>query len=269
MQRLVLGADGADRDVRAVLELPGDYILRRVGADGEPGQFVLGGLWVVQDHPGVERDEVIGGGEQRVDVDFLDPRLLGHELAEADHDFFERGEVHRLAAAHAFERVIDLGALHHAAGQGGVERGQGEGLVLEHLDELAAHAEEEHRAELRVDAAAQDDLVAVGQLDHLLHGHALEVLGARLLGDRRLDVVEGVADLRLVLEVQLHAAHVGLVGDGLGVELEHDGEADFARPASTACGFGLGDLGDDGRDAVSRRAVPWIRPRSGSCGPPS
>ena len=63
--------------------------------------------------------------------------------------------------------------------------GRAEGLVLEHLDELAAHAEQEHRAELRVNAAAQDDLVAVAQLDHLLDGDALEVLRALLLGARR------------------------------------------------------------------------------------
>ena len=63
--------------------------------------------------------------------------------------------------------------------------GSDEGLVLEHLDELAAHAEQEHRPELRVNAAAEDDLVAVAQLDHLLDGDALEMLGALLLGDRR------------------------------------------------------------------------------------
>ena len=149
---------------------------------------------------------------------------------------------------------VDLGALHHAAGQGGVERRQGQGLVLEDFDQLAAHAEQQHRPELRVDAAAQDDLVAVGQLDHLLHGDALEVLGALLLGHRGLDVVEGLAHVGLVLEVQLHAADVGLVGDGLGVELQHDGEADLLGQLGGG-GLGLGDLGDDRGDAVAAQQV--------------
>ena len=82
----------------------------------------------MQDDAGVEGDEVIAGGKERVDVNFLDPALFGDELAEADHELFEGGEVHRLAAAHAFEGVVNLGALHHAPGQGGVEGRQGQGL---------------------------------------------------------------------------------------------------------------------------------------------
>ena len=229
--------------LRAVLHLPAGGVLGRVGPDGQLGQLVLGRLRVVQDDAGVERDQVVAGGKQRVDVDLLDPALFGDELAEADHELLQGGEVHRLAPAHAFEGVVDLGALHHAPGQGGVERRQGQGLVLEHLHELAAHAEQQHRPKLRVNAAAQDDLVAVGQLDHLLHRDALEVLGALLLGHGGLDVVEGLAHIGFVLEVQLDAADVGLVGDGLGVELQHDREPDLLRQLGGG-GFGLGDLGD-------------------------
>ena len=127
-------------------------VLRRVGADGELGQILrLGDVRVVQHDAGVEGDQAVRRSEQRVDVDLLDPALLDDELAEADQQLLERGEVHRLAAADAFEGLVDLGLLHHAAGQRGVERRQGEGAVLEDLDELAAGAEQEHRAELRVD----------------------------------------------------------------------------------------------------------------------
>ena len=45
--------------------------------------------------------------------------------------------------------------------QRGVQRRQGQRAVVEDLDELAAGAEQQHRAELRVDAAADDQLVAV------------------------------------------------------------------------------------------------------------
>ena len=59
------------------------------------------------------------------------------------------------------QRGEDPGLLHHPPRQGGVERRQGQRAVLEDLDELAAGAEEQHRAELRVEAAADDQLVAV------------------------------------------------------------------------------------------------------------
>ena len=45
-------------------------------------------------------------------------------------------------------------------------------------------AEQQHRAELRIEAAAEDELVAV-ELDHRLDGDALEVLGAGLLASPR------------------------------------------------------------------------------------
>ena len=67
-----------------------------------------------------------------------------------------------------------MGLLHHAAGERGIERRQAEGAVLENFDELAAGAEEQHGAELRVGAAADDELVAV-ELDHGLDGDAQEV----------------------------------------------------------------------------------------------
>ena len=131
----------------------------------------------------IERQQPLRRRQQRVDVDLLDPRLLDHQLAEAHQQLFQRREVHRLAAAHALQRREDLGLLHHAPGQRGVQRRQRQRAVLEDFDQLAAGAEQQHRAELRVEAAAEDQLVAV-ELDHRLHGDALEVLGAGLLGDR-------------------------------------------------------------------------------------
>ena len=74
---------------------------------------------------------------------------------------FERGQVHRLAAAHALQRLVDLGLLHHPARQRGVQRRQRQRAVLEDLDQLSAGAEQQHRAELRIEAAADDQLVAV------------------------------------------------------------------------------------------------------------
>ena len=115
----------------------------------------------MHDHPRVQRQQPLRRGEQRVDVDLLDPALLDDQVAEPDQELLERGQVHRRAAAHALERREDLGLLHHPPRQRGVERRQAQRAILEDLDELAAGAEEQHRAELRVEAAADDQLVAV------------------------------------------------------------------------------------------------------------
>ena len=65
--------------------------------------------------------------------------------------------------------------------------GSAEGAVLEELDELAAHPEQEHRPELRIDRRAEDQLVA-GPVHHRLDRHALEVLGApSSVTDARID----------------------------------------------------------------------------------
>ncbi len=109
---------------------------------------------------------------------------------------FERGQVHGLAAAHTLEGGVDLGPFHHAAGQGGGQRRQAQGAVLEDLHQLAAQAEEQHRAELRIDAAAQDQLVAF-DLGHRLDGDAQEMSRPGLFGDRLLDVMYRLCARRL------------------------------------------------------------------------
>ena len=54
--------------------------------------------------------------------------------------------------------------------------------VLIHLHQLVHRPEQQDRAELRVDAAAEDQLVAVGR-DHGLHRHATENVRAGLLAN--------------------------------------------------------------------------------------
>ena len=53
-------------------------------------------------------------------------------------------------SAHAVERPGDLRLLDEVSGEGHVERRQRERAVLEHLDQLAAHPEQEDRPELRI-----------------------------------------------------------------------------------------------------------------------
>ena len=80
---------------------------------------------------------------------------------------------------------------------------------------------------MRINAAAENDFVAFAQLDHFLHRHALEMLCAGLLGAGGVDGIERLADLGFVLQIQLHPAHVRLVCDGFGIELQHRWVTDF------------------------------------------
>ena len=112
--------------------------------------------------------------------------LLDDQVAELHEELLERGEIDGLPAAHAFQGGVNVGLLHHPPRQGRVERRQGERAVLVDLDELAPRAEQEDRAELRVEAAADDDLVAVAA-DHRLDGHALDVPGSDLPAHRVVD----------------------------------------------------------------------------------
>ena len=92
-----------------------------------------------------------------------------------------RRQVDRLPSAHALERFEDLGLLDEPPRQRGVQRRQGESAILKHFHQLPAGAEQQHRAELRVDAAAEDQLVSFGR-DHRLHADAGEMLRAGFLG---------------------------------------------------------------------------------------
>ena len=142
--------------------------------------------------------------------------------------------------------------------------GRASAAVLEDFDELSAGAEEKDRAELRVEAAAEDQLVAVAA-DHRLDGHSQEMAGSGALAHRRLDRSIGVAHGFGAGEVELNAADVGLVRDRLRVELEYHRIAD--RLGRRDRGLRIrGDSGCDGRHAVSVEKL--LRLRLGQHRPP-
>ena len=88
-QRLVFGADGADQDRGAILHRPAPDVLRGIGANGGARQFFRRTLRVVENDARIERDDPLGRGQQRVDIDFLDARLFDDELAEAHENLFQ------------------------------------------------------------------------------------------------------------------------------------------------------------------------------------
>ena len=175
------GRIGRITSARAVLGGPGGDVLRRIGADGGPGQLVA------RRRPGRGRSPGRRAPASRSGE--ASNGLMSISLIQgcSTTSWLKRTRSCSSAARSTgwrprtpFERREDPGLLHHPPGQRRVQRRQGQRAVLEDLDELAAGAEEQHRAELRVEAAADDQLVAV-EPDHRLDGHALEVPGAGAL----------------------------------------------------------------------------------------
>ena len=78
----------------------------------------------------------------------------------------------RASPARAFEQGVGLRAPEHLHGLLGGDRREVERDVLHHLDENAAQAEHQHRAELRVAGHAQDHLAAARA--HLLDVDAVD-----------------------------------------------------------------------------------------------
>ena len=95
-QRLVLGTNRPNGHLVPFLSVHRRRIAR-VGPNRERRQRV-GEVRRMQHDAGIERDQPLRRDEQRVDVDLLDPALFDDELAEANQQLVERGEVDRRAA---------------------------------------------------------------------------------------------------------------------------------------------------------------------------
>ena len=133
--------------------------------------------------------------------------------------------------------------------------------VAHRLDRDAARAERDHRAEHRIGGDADQHFARMREAQHRLHHHALD---ARL-GPQRAHVPQHVVERRghhlRVLQVQAHAADVGLVRDVGRVQLEHHREADLARRRDRRL-CDLWRTTDAGhRQAETRRAAPSPRAR--------
>src|SRR5208282_3472115 len=100
------------------------------------------------------------------------------------------------------------------------ERRESERAVAIHFDKLSTRSEQEHGPELRVHAAAQDELVSF-RPHHRLNRDSEKACRARLCRNGSLDGLKCLPDRIFVKKVQLYAADVGLVRDGFRMDLQH------------------------------------------------
>ena len=119
----------------------------------------------------------------------------------------------RWPVAIAGKQLGDARLVHQVARQLHVERRQGDGGVGDHLDRGAAGAEQDDRAEQRVLADADDQLMGAGPRDHRLNREALDRGVGRLGGDAVEDALGGVGRRLRRADAEHHAADVGLVAD--------------------------------------------------------
>ena len=168
-------------------------------------------------------------------------------------------------AADTAQRPRDPRLVDEPARQRHRQRRQRQRPVAQHLDQLAPGAEHQHRSELPIDGAPQDQLVARAAIDHRLHGHAEKAALPTLRDGRRLDVIERARHRGLVRQPELDAADVGLVRDDVRPELHRDREARSRAPPRPPrpC---RGPRASARPGCRSSRARPWPPPRrAASC----
>ena len=222
----VLGPDRAQHQCSA---LPGDgfHQLLRVGPDGKA--LRASGGRGADPHPGVQREGALGVAQQRVDVDLGDARLAGQQLGDRQQGAHHGVDVGGRHIAPAVQQPGHACALDQRAGQRGVQRRQGHCPVGHHFHGGAALAEQQDRAELGVDAAADDELQRARPAHHGLHGEAFDDGVGPLLCGAHQHGLGGGGHLLLGLQVQRDTAHVALVRNLGGQHLQHHGKAQRAR----------------------------------------
>ena len=218
--------------------MPLDHLrqLARVGLDGEVRR--AGRLLAADAHTGVERDGAFVVDDQRVDVQLGHLGHVGQQLRHGHQRGDDGIDVGRRHVAVAVQQPGDARALDQRARQRGVERRQRHGAVGHHLDRRAALSEKDHGAKGRVDAGADDQLLRLLHLHHLLHGEAFDARVGLAFAHAHQHGLRGGAHVAFVVQVQHHAADVGLVRDVFRKNLEHHRKADARRLGRCRVGIG-------------------------------
>ena len=219
-ERLIFRTNRPDGHRRAVFQPPLPHVLYGVRSNGGAGQLLGLHGRIMHHHARVERKQLLRCRQQRIDVDFFNPGLFHHQLAEAQQHPLESNQVHRLASPHAGQRRVDSGLLHQALSQRSVERWQRQGVVAVNFDHDSAGAKQDYGPKLRIDGAANNQFVAIA-LHHRLHRDSGKMLRSGFFGDGRLNGSIGAANLFLVLQPQANAINIRLVRNGVGQQLQH------------------------------------------------
>ena len=204
-------ADGAGRDGAPLVVAGGADLDECVDRDGHP----------------------VGADDQRVDVDAQHVRPLGRDPPESDEHRGEGVAVDGGLAAELAEQALRGQLVDHLVRRDVVDGRRPEHDVGHRLGEDPAEAEHHGRPELRVAQHAGDQLAVAP--DHRRDEHVDRAVGGRR---RRQQLGRRAAHRIGVGEVEPDEAALGLVGDGVAVELGDDREAELGGRGDGRVGVG-------------------------------
>ena len=150
---------------------------------------------------GIDGGDVVGIGEEGVDVYLLDLGGEAEQGGESHDDVCELALVDALLPARAFQHLVGAEAVDHRLCFGIGEGREAAGDIAQHFHEDASEAAEDDVAEVELVFGADEEL---GALEHLLHHHG----GGAVDGHQT--VVLGRQHF-LAADVKGHAAHIALV----------------------------------------------------------
>ena len=101
-ERLVLRPNRTNGD-SLIVDLSLAKVLDGIWPDCRSWQIRVRHARIVQNNSRIERDDLFGRNDKRIDVDLLDPALFDDQLAEAHKKFFERGKIDSIASAKTFQ----------------------------------------------------------------------------------------------------------------------------------------------------------------------
>src|SRR5919109_518574 len=159
---------------------------------------------------GIEREHAALACEQGIDIELDDLWHIGRQLRELHQGELDRLQVDRRLMPVALQEPVYAGLRNQVPSERRVERWESERAITVQLDSRASLPEDDRRTEGRIDGHPYDELVCPTAPNHLLHREALdrgprpELAAACEHGPR------GLLQLLVALEIEGHAAHVGL-----------------------------------------------------------
>ena len=176
-------------------------------------------------HAGIDGNDAALIGEHGVEIELAQLRQIGGKLRQLDHEQRDGVDVRGRDVAVSLEHARHPRASDQVARKHEIQRRQRQRLVVDDLDRGAAAAKDHDRAESRIVRNSGDQLPRLRAHDHRMERHAGDAR-IRPRGPRpREDVGDGLADRRLVGEVEPYAAHLRFVNDIRRKDLGHHAQS--------------------------------------------
>ncbi len=231
LDRGILGPDRPERHRHAVLQFDTPDEIGRVRMDRDVVVGPRRGRPALHAEARIDDDGAGRGHDHRVEVQRADLRHLADEFRDAQQHRLHRVHVRGGRAAQWLQRLVRARTHDEVLCEVGIERRQGDRAVADDLDQRAAEAEADGRAENRVAHDADHHFATLALAVHALDQHALHAG----IGPRARDVLHHgtvrTTNGGLVRQPETHAPHVRLVRDVGREDLHCHREAGLARGA--------------------------------------